>query len=41
MTAAIIGPRKPSHMDPALAALKVVLSPADTARIEGLLQGAV
>jgi aryl-alcohol dehydrogenase-like predicted oxidoreductase len=38
MTAAIIGPRKPLHMDSALAALKVTLSPEDIARIEGLLE---
>jgi aryl-alcohol dehydrogenase-like predicted oxidoreductase len=39
MTAAIIGPRKPSHIDPALAALNVVLAPEDTARIAGFLAG--
>jgi len=39
MTAAIIGPRKPAHVEPALAALEMVLSPGDTARIGGFLVG--
>jgi aryl-alcohol dehydrogenase-like predicted oxidoreductase len=37
MTAAIIGPRRPAHLDSALAALNVTLSAADAARLEGLL----
>src|SRR6266571_7950633 len=36
MTAAIIGPRRPEHLDPALAALGVALSAADAARLAGL-----
>ena len=37
MTAAIIGPRRPAHLDSALAALDVTLSAEDAARLEGLL----
>src|SRR5207245_5425037 len=37
MTAAIIGPRRPSHLDPALAALGVTLSTGDAARLKALL----
>jgi aryl-alcohol dehydrogenase-like predicted oxidoreductase len=37
MTAAIIGPRRPAHLDSAVAALNVTLSAADAARLEGLL----
>ena len=36
MTAAIIGPRRPAHLDPALAALDVTLSAEDAARLGGL-----
>lgn len=36
MTAAIIGPRRPAHLDVALAALTVTLSPEDVARLGGL-----
>lgn len=36
MTAVIIGPRRPDHLDPALAALDVKLSPADASRLAGL-----
>jgi aryl-alcohol dehydrogenase-like predicted oxidoreductase len=36
MTAAIIGPRRPAHLDSALAALDVTLSVEDAARLEGL-----
>jgi len=35
MTAAIIGPRRPAHLDSALAALDVTLSAEDAARLEG------
>ena len=38
MTAAILGPRRPSHLDSALAALDVTLSAEDAARIEALLR---
>ena len=37
MTAAILGPRSPAHLDSALAALEVTLSAEDAARLEGLL----
>jgi aryl-alcohol dehydrogenase-like predicted oxidoreductase len=37
MTAAIIGPRRAAHLDSALAALGVTLSPDDAARFKGLL----
>jgi aryl-alcohol dehydrogenase-like predicted oxidoreductase len=37
MTAAIIGPRRPAHLDSALAALGVTLSAEDAARFKGLL----
>jgi 1-deoxyxylulose-5-phosphate synthase len=37
MTAAIIGPRRPAHLDAALGALTVNLSPDDVARLGGLL----
>jgi aryl-alcohol dehydrogenase-like predicted oxidoreductase len=37
MTAAIIGPRRPSHLDPALAALGVTLSTEDAARLKEFL----
>lgn len=37
MTAAIIGPRRPEHLDPALAALQVRLSAEETARLKTLL----
>jgi aryl-alcohol dehydrogenase-like predicted oxidoreductase len=37
MTAAIIGPRRPAHLDSALAALGVTLSADDAARFKGLL----
>ena len=37
MTAAIIGPRRPAHLDSALAALGVMLSVEDAARLKGLL----
>jgi aryl-alcohol dehydrogenase-like predicted oxidoreductase len=36
MTAAIIGPRRPEHFDPALAALDVALSPPEAAQLAGL-----
>jgi aryl-alcohol dehydrogenase-like predicted oxidoreductase len=35
MSAAIIGPRRPAHLDSALAALEVTLSGEDAARLEG------
>jgi aryl-alcohol dehydrogenase-like predicted oxidoreductase len=35
LTAAIIGPRRPAHLDPALAALGVGLSTEDAKRIAG------
>jgi aryl-alcohol dehydrogenase-like predicted oxidoreductase len=35
LTAAIIGPRRPTHLDPALAALRVGLSAEDAKRIAG------
>ena len=35
MSAAIIGPRRPPHLDSALAALEVTLSAEDAARLEG------
>ena len=38
-TAAIIGPRRPAHLDSALAALPVALSPEDAARLRGLFGG--
>jgi aryl-alcohol dehydrogenase-like predicted oxidoreductase len=37
MSAAIIGPRRPAHLDSALAALDVTLSAEDVARLGGLL----
>ena len=37
ITAAIIGPRRPAHLDSALAALGVTLSAEDAARFKGLL----
>jgi aryl-alcohol dehydrogenase-like predicted oxidoreductase len=37
MTAAIIGPRRPAHLDSALAALDVTLSAEDAAAVRGLL----
>ena len=37
MSAAIIGPRRPAHLDSALAALDVTLSTEDAARLAGLL----
>jgi aryl-alcohol dehydrogenase-like predicted oxidoreductase len=36
MTAAIVGPRCPEHLDPALATLDVALSPADATRLARL-----
>jgi aryl-alcohol dehydrogenase-like predicted oxidoreductase len=39
MTAAIIGPRRPAHLDSALAALTVTLSAEDAARLKGLFGG--
>jgi aryl-alcohol dehydrogenase-like predicted oxidoreductase len=33
MDAAIVGPRRPSHLDSALAALKITLSADDAARL--------
>jgi len=37
MTAAILGPRSPAHLDSALAALDVTLSAEGAARLEGVL----
>jgi aryl-alcohol dehydrogenase-like predicted oxidoreductase len=37
MTAAIVGPRRPEHLDPALAALEITLSAEETARLKRLL----
>jgi len=37
MTAAIVGPRRPAHLDSALAALDVTLSAEDAARLGGLV----
>jgi aryl-alcohol dehydrogenase-like predicted oxidoreductase len=37
MTAAILGPRRPAHLDSALAALEVTLSAEDAARIETMV----
>jgi hypothetical protein len=37
MTAAIIGPRRPAHLDSALAALDLTLSAEDAARLAGFL----
>ena len=36
MTAAIIGPRRPAHLDSALAALEVALSAEDLTRLDAL-----
>ena len=36
MDAAIVGPRRPVHLDTALSALTVTLSDADRARLTGL-----
>ena len=37
MTAAIVGPRHPTHLDSALAALEVTLSAGDAARLAALV----
>ena len=38
MSAAIVGPRRPSHLDAALAALAIELSPEDLARLGALFE---
>jgi aryl-alcohol dehydrogenase-like predicted oxidoreductase len=38
VTAVVVGPRKPAHLEPALAALEVELSQADAAEIAGLFK---
>jgi aryl-alcohol dehydrogenase-like predicted oxidoreductase len=38
MTAAIVGPRRPEHLGPALAALDVTLTPEEAARLPGLFR---
>jgi aryl-alcohol dehydrogenase-like predicted oxidoreductase len=38
VTAVVVGPRKPAHLEPALAALELELSQADAAEIAGLFE---
>jgi aryl-alcohol dehydrogenase-like predicted oxidoreductase len=38
VTAVVVGPRKPAHLEPALAALELSLSQADAAEIAGLFE---